>query len=51
MLFRSSIAACDGKTKPVACGRPLGLDFNPGTQQLYVADAYAYVGLMVMGPK
>jgi len=55
MLFRSSVGrvACDGKTNyddlGATCGRSLGLDFNPGTQQLYVADAY--VGLMVVGPE
>ncbi|XP_059436086.1 protein STRICTOSIDINE SYNTHASE-LIKE 11-like [Corylus avellana] len=48
-----SSAVCDGQSNyddlGSTCGRPLGLDFNPLTQQFYVADAY--VGLMVVGPK
>ncbi|CAI9090220.1 OLC1v1024946C1 [Oldenlandia corymbosa var. corymbosa] len=31
------------------CGRPLGLDFNKRTGELYIADAYR--GLLVVGPK
>lgn len=30
------------------CGRPLGLQFNQKTRELYIADAY--FGLLVVGP-
>lgn len=30
------------------CGRPLGLNFNPKSGKLYIADAY--MGLLVVGP-
>ncbi|KAF9611756.1 hypothetical protein IFM89_034939 [Coptis chinensis] len=41
---------CDGSTNPSLesiCGRPLGLQFNNATCELYIADAY--FGLMSVG--
>ena len=41
---------CDGSISPImeqVCGRPLGLNFNEVTCELYIADAY--FGLMVVG--
>nr|DAD36701.1 TPA_asm: hypothetical protein HUJ06_007342 [Nelumbo nucifera] len=43
---------CDGSNDPRLeniCGRPLGLQFNMKTCDLYVADAY--YGLIVVGPE
>ncbi|KAI4314014.1 hypothetical protein L6164_026957 [Bauhinia variegata] len=43
--------SCDGSTDPnkeEKCGRPLGLQFDPKTCNLYIADAY--YGLHMVGP-
>ncbi|XP_068642039.1 protein STRICTOSIDINE SYNTHASE-LIKE 10-like [Aristolochia californica] len=43
---------CDNSEDPeleAECGRPLGLQFNRATGDLYIADAYH--GLLVVGPK
>ncbi|PIA63382.1 hypothetical protein AQUCO_00201016v1 [Aquilegia coerulea] len=43
---------CDGSNNPTmehVCGRPLGLQFNKKTCDLYIADAY--FGLFKVGPK
>ncbi|XP_068636921.1 protein STRICTOSIDINE SYNTHASE-LIKE 10-like [Aristolochia californica] len=45
-------AVCDGSSDPSLegqCGRPLGLQFNRETDELYVADAYH--GLLVVGAR
>ncbi|KAF9624784.1 hypothetical protein IFM89_013865 [Coptis chinensis] len=43
---------CDGSNNPTlehVCGRPLGLQFNKKTCELYIADAY--FGLLKVGPR
>lgn len=53
-FFRSGL--CDPKPSPLSylenehiCGRPLGLQFDKRTGDLYIADAY--FGLMKVGPE
>lgn len=49
MFIRRDV--CDGSTNPALeymCGRPLGIQFNKKTCNLYIADAY--FGLLMVGP-
>lgn len=48
--FRYMAKTCDGSTDPdleTVCGRPLGLQFNQATCELYIADGY--YGLFKVG--